>query len=89
MYQISIASNTDREKVIVFLERQGLLENAWFIWFVSDAFQYNSNGISVLTCQLDDELVGVAYILDYWKISPSPYTYLLDRTGKYCITIIS
>jgi len=78
MYQISTASSQDREEVIAFLEKQGLLENAEFISNVFDAFQYSPEGISVLICRLCDELVGVARILEYWKIPPSPSGFKID-----------
>ena len=80
MYQASIASSKDREKVIAFLEKQGLLENAWFIWDVSTAFQYNPDGVySVLICRLRDDIAGVARILDYRKITPSPSGFKPDH----------
>jgi len=72
MYQISIASNPDREEIFAFLEKQGSVLNAWLIWEVSDAFQYNPDGISVLICRLGDEIVGVAHILDWIKTPPGP-----------------
>lgn len=73
MYRTSIASSKDHEEVIAFLERQGLLENAWLIWDIFTVFQYNPDGIySVLICRLHDDIVGVACILDYRKMPPSP-----------------
>jgi len=73
VYQTSIASSKDHEEVIAFLERQSLLENAWLIWDISTVFQYNPDGIySVLICRLHDDIVGVARILDYRKMPPSP-----------------
>ena len=72
MYRTSIASSKDREEVIAFLGKQGLLENAWLIWDISTVFQYNPDGIySLLICRLHDDIVGVAFILDYRRIPPS------------------
>jgi len=49
-----------------------LLENAWFIWGVSDTLQRCTDWDSVVICRLHDDIVGVASIVDYRKIPPSP-----------------
>jgi len=49
---ISIASLSDWKEIFVFLDGQGLAENAWLIWSVSDALQRNEVWETVLTCSL-------------------------------------
>lgn len=89
VYQTSIASSQDHEKVIAFLEKQGLLENSWLIRSVSDAFQYNPDYISVVICQLHDELAGVAYILDYRKLPPDPARDKMDYNCEVNIDAVN
>lgn len=75
MYQTSIASSQDHEKVLAFLEKQGLVENVWLIQDVSNALLYNSDWNSVMICRFYDEIIGVAHVLDWRKIPPSPSGY--------------
>ena len=72
MYQISIASNSEREEIFAFLEKQGSVLNAWLIWDISDALQRCEEWESVMICRLHSELVGVAYILNQRKIPRNP-----------------
>ncbi len=72
IYQISIASNSDREEILAFLEKQGLVINAWLIGNVSDALRRCEEWENVMICRHYDELVGVADILNYGKIPRSP-----------------
>ncbi|MHA2303252.1 MAG: hypothetical protein ACXACD_20100, partial [Candidatus Thorarchaeota archaeon] len=67
-YRTSIGTSHDRQEVVAFLERQGLVKNAWLIRSVSDALQRCEVWESVMICQLREELVGVAYILNQRKI---------------------
>ena len=62
------AHKSDRQEVLAFLERQGLVENAWLIMDVSSALQRCEVWESVMICRLRGELVGVAYFFDQRKI---------------------
>ena len=76
---ISIALRSDWEEIFDFLDRQGLAENAWLIWSVSDALQRDEVWEIVLTCSLRSpttssygrrrhQIVGVAYMLNQRKV---------------------
>ena len=70
--RIEQAHTSDRQEVLAFLERQGLVENAWLIREVSDALQRCEVWESVMICRIRGELVGVANIFDQGKF-PAEY----------------
>lgn len=69
MYRTSIGASPDRQEVRAFLERQGLVENAWLIRSVSYVLQRCRVWGSVVICRFRGELVGVAYIDNQRKIT--------------------
>lgn len=62
VYRTSIATSSDRDEIIGFLEKQGVLENAWLIWDVSDSFAGRKDPESLVVCRSRTDVVGVAYI---------------------------
>jgi hypothetical protein len=79
MYQISIATNSEREEILAFLEKQGLVVNAWLIWDVSDALQRCVDWESVMICRFHGDLVSVAYIINQRKIPRNPSDWKPDN----------
>ena len=66
---ISIASRSDFEKILAFLDRQGLAENAWLIGSVFDALQRDEVWETVYVCfRRRHQVVGVAYVLYQRKV---------------------
>ena len=58
-----MATKSDHDEVIGFLEGQGVLENAWLIWAVPSALDVPERCGSLLVCRLRDDVAGVAHIL--------------------------
>jgi len=74
MYRTSIASTANREEIISFLERRGLVENAWLIRQVYEP----SEDDTVLVCRRDNQVVGAAcfWPRDPRQVQPQAYTYM-------------
>ena len=68
MYRTSVASSGECEEILGFLERRGLLENAWLIWSVQNALRCPEECVEVIVCRRSEELVGVADVLYQTKV---------------------
>jgi GNAT superfamily N-acetyltransferase len=70
MDRISPATGSALEKAVGFLERRGLLENAWLLSHLEPA-RLSPAPWKVLVCRRKHEIVGVAIVLDY-RAAPPP-----------------
>jgi GNAT superfamily N-acetyltransferase len=77
MYQTSTASRQDFPEILGFLERR-LLENAWLIWFVHDAFEHPLKGERVVVCRSDGEVVATAHATPWPFRRPEHYGIHMD-----------
>jgi len=70
MHRISLATGPDLEEAVGFLERRGPLENAWLLSDLEHA-RLSPALWKVLVCRREQEIVGVATVLDY-RATPPP-----------------
>jgi len=61
MYQTSTASAADLPEILGFLRRR-LLENAWVLWGVHDAFLYHLDWQRVVLCRSRGEIIATCYM---------------------------
>ena len=68
MYRTSVATTAESEEILAFLERRGVLENAWLMSAVYNAFRWPEDCVAMIVCRSGDELVGVAYVMYQTKV---------------------
>jgi GNAT superfamily N-acetyltransferase len=64
----NVATSAESEEILAFLRRRGLLENAWLMSSVHNAFRWPEDCAAVIACRRGEELVGVAYVLYQTKV---------------------
>lgn len=89
MYRTSIASTANRDEIISFLERRGLVENAWLIPDVYEPSEYDT----VVVCRRHNEVAGAAcfWPSDPRQAQPQPYTYMvrMDAVDREAVTALT
>lgn len=68
MYRVSVASDAERDEILSFLERRGLVENAELIADVAEPFRGGPEA-RVIVCRRGRQVVGVMYS---WPVDRRP-----------------